>query len=221
MEVWTADEHYLMVTINSTVQEVATWFANYKGGKFTQQFQDISGKELLRLSEDQLAKIIGALQASLLFNELHPESTQTNDMLRVEFEQLKRKYEDQQHEIDTLKESFKRQKKEDAAQGDTEAPHHSTTTTTTSSTSATSYFGTASPENKPSPLHASIILEEGTRINVFWNAQDAGSEEKAGYYKGTVRRVETDKAKYIIKYDDHDSSVEEDYDFSGRDWLLL
>jgi len=30
--------------------------------------------------------------------------------------------------------------------------------------------------------------------------------------------VEKEKAKYRIKYDYHESSVEEDYDYSGRHW---
>jgi len=53
-------------------------------------------------------------------------------------------------------------------------------------------------------------------VNIEWTSDDAGSVEKAGFYSGTVSRVEKERGKYVIKYDDMDESVEEEMDFSAR-----
>jgi len=36
-----------------------------------------------------------------------------------------------------------------------------------------------------------------------------------------VSRVEKERGKYIIKYDDMDESVEEDLNFSERQWSVI
>jgi len=54
------------------------WLMDYKGGKFKKLGgQGVDGNDLLGFSEAQLGRILGNILGSVLFNLLHPKTTQS------------------------------------------------------------------------------------------------------------------------------------------------
>ena len=67
----------MLLTENSSVEEVQTWFSTYDNGIFSDlapKFCRLNGRAMLGFSKEDLKEIIGLAQGIALYNSFHTQA---------------------------------------------------------------------------------------------------------------------------------------------------